>query len=235
MPIGFDNLPLNTNLVVGIPMFEGVGTLAHDQAKPHFTMTLTGAPAWAQLVAPLAEMTVLDFNEATPDFMEASAIATGNLDFMGQSFSMAAWVRVDDFSNDHYLWERGLLNTDGYYWYIDQNGALMFVTNQGTPANQVTYSVAGHIALDTWYLVGMSRNAGSVRLYKNGLDITDGAAATHTDPSTATRKLHFGVDTAEGVANAFAGRAKYPRIWERELISPEHWAMFEMERWAFQV
>lgn len=235
MTIGYDNIPMLFQTVLDIPMYEGVGMLAHDIARPPATaldktMTLTGAPTWAQW--PLSNLTVLNFDETNPDFMELAVAESTDMDYQAGAFSLAAWVYAFDLGMDRYIIERGLLDTDGWYFYVLTTGNLIIRTNQAA-AGQTTNTAAGVLAATEWALVGVTRLGASCRIYKNGVDVTDTAGA-HIDPLTSARKLHVGIDDTEA-ANQWNGYIWRPRIWSRQLSDDDFWKLFEMERGLFGV
>jgi hypothetical protein len=235
MTIGYDNLPMLYGTVLDIPMFEGVGTLAHDISRAPATaldktMTLTGPPTWANW--PLSNIPILSFNPATPDFLELAAAESTDMDFQVGAFSVAAWIYVDDLSANRMLFCRGLLDTDGWHMAILINGSVAFYTNQAA-ANQVSISTAGDIAIAGWYFVGATRLTTSIRLYVNAVDVT-ATVGVHTDPLTSARKLHIGVYDTE-VASMWDGYIWRPRVWSRQISAAEMIQLFEMERGLFGV
>jgi len=228
MTISYDKLAVGT--ILDMAMYEGIGTLAHDVARPpavalDHTMTLTGAPTWVQY--PITNLTILSFNPANPDFMELAIAQSTDLDFQAQAFSLVAWIYVDDLSADRYIMERGLLNTDGWFWYVDQNGALRFVTNQGA-ANQVTFSGNGEITTGRWWMVGVTRLGAAVALYKNG-NLLAVTAAAHVNPTASARKFHIGIDDTEA-ANQWDGYIWRPLILNWQLTSLNMWKIWELGR-----
>lgn len=238
MTKGYDNLPMYFQTILDIAMYEGVGTLAHDIARPpaiaeDHTMTLTGPPAWAAW--PLSNLPILSFNPATPDFMELSAANSVTMDFQVGAFSLAAWVFIDDLSIDRYIIERGLLNTDGWYFYVDITGMIRLFTNQGG-AGQVTQSAAGAITIGNWWFIGASRSGASVRVYRNGVDVTD-VAGVHVNPAACARKLHVGIDDTElvGSNTQMDGYVWRPMVFGRQISQVEMSEIFEMTRGIFGV
>jgi len=239
MAIGFDNDPLNYQLLLSLTFEEMVGTITHDRAKPaigagavmelHHTCVLNGVPTWNQLGNGLP---YLEFNPGNPDFLDCPAADTQDLDFTTEDFTLALWINVDDLTVDRYLMARGLLNNDGWLFYVNTNGAVYFFTNQAA-ANQDTSSANNAITTNSWCQLVITRSGGVVLLYKNGVDITD-AAGAHVNPTTSARKLHIGIHNGE-VNNPFDGKMWNPRIWARRLSPTEVMRLFVRERDLFGV
>lgn len=230
MTVGYDKIPSLFQTLIDIAMYEGIGVLAHDIARPpatalDHTMTLTGPPTWAQW--PLSNLTVLSFNPATPDFLELAVAASTDLDFQVGAFTLVAWIYEDDQSVDRYILERGLLNTDGWFWYVDANGAIHVVTNQ-TPGTQDTFSGNGEVTTATWWFLAATRLGADVALYKNG-NLLAVTAAAHVNPLTSARKFHVGIDDTEA-ANQWDGYIWRPMVFSRQLTQLEIWKLFEMTR-----
>jgi hypothetical protein len=232
---GFDKLAINRNLLFGLTLEEGVGTLAHDRARPHHASTLTGTPTWASIASGLS---VLEFLNAHPDFIQCPAAATADLNFTSGDFSMAVWFWPAYFDNHQALLCRGVLNVDGWRLWIVSTPQLRFETSQAG-ANQASYTDSPSAIVQRWSLWGMSRSGSLVSLYHNGIDRTS-VAGSHTNPTGANRKLHIGILDDEAsypvLGDAFAKGKKWnPRIWGRKLESWEHMAIFNAERHLFGV
>ena len=233
MPRGFDNNPLNTNLIVAHPFEEGSGAITHDVSKSHIPMTLSGGTiAWASLAAPLATISTIDMVTINTDFLEASALATANLDFIGQNFSMCCWILLDTLAAAVHLIDRGTSATDGWFFTVDANGALRLGTNGAALVE--TYSADGEITVANWWFVAATRSGAAGVVYKNSRNIV-ALAGVHANPVTAAVKLHYGVDVTEG-AGGMDGHMWYPRIWDsRVLTDLEVWQIFESERSLFDL
>lgn len=235
MTKSYDNLPMYFQTLLDIPMYEGQGVLAHDIARPPLvaedhTMTLTGAPTWAPGGWPLSNLPILSFIPGNPDFMELSAANSVGMGFQGGAFSLAAWVFIDDLTNDKYILEKGLLNTDGWYFYVDITGAIRLITNQGA-GGQVSASANGAITIANWWFIGATRLGASVRIYRNGLDVTS-VVGVHVNPAACGRKLHVGINDTELAASntQMDGYIWRPMVWGRQISQVEMWQVFEMTR-----
>jgi len=229
MPLGFDHRVTNMELLLSLRMEEGVGTLCFDWAKPHHVVTLVNTPAWTTLDN---DLTVLDFDAAGPDHLICAAAGCADLDFTSGDFSGACWVRGDALGNRNIM-THGVHNTDGWYWYIDINGAMQLVTSQAA-AFQATVGGAGDIVVGTWRFVAFTRVGAAVVMYTNGQNVTV-TAGTHIDPATAAaRNFYVGVNNAAGAA-WYDGDLWNPRVWGKALTAAEHAELFEIERSLFGV
>ena len=232
---GYDNIPQLFQSVLDIPMYEGAGVagaLVHDIARPllNKNMTLAGPPLWYQV--PLSNITVLHFDSTNPDRLLLSAVDSADLAYTAESFSGVAWVQLHLLVGaSRTIFSKWTAATSGWLFNILATGEIQFVTAQAGPV-QISGSPAGSIVLDIWALVGFSRVGGSVRIYKNGVDITSLVVA-HTDPVVDAGLFYVGVDSA--IAEAYDGYLWRPRIVEREMSALDHADIFEMERGLFGI
>ena len=94
-------------------------------------------------------------------------------------------------ANHPIIFCRGFYQADGYYFQISSGGAFYFITNQAG-ANQATETAAGRILVNTWYILGVTRAGAVVKLYRNGVDVTD-ISGSHINPKTCTRTPKIGI------------------------------------------
>lgn len=230
MSIGYDTLSRNAYQLLALPFFEATGAVAVlDIAKPHHVTTQTNSPTWTQLASGLW---VLDFDSAIPEYLQISAAASADLDFTAAAFSLVWWMNPDVIAL-YRLFCRGLLNTDGYFISLLATGAVSVTTNQAAAA-QVTESIAGMAVAGTPACWGISRSGGSIRIYRNGFDVSSVIGA-HINPLTANRKFLAGIYNDE-VSNPFDGKKWNPRAFSGISLSGyEHRLLFEMERKWFGV
>lgn len=230
--IGYDNIPLNKELLLHLTFEEMTGTITHDRAKPSHPTTLQGVPTWGSLANGLP---YLDFNSATPDWLECPIIDTADLDFTSGDFSMVMWVNVDAIT-DQILFARGLWGApaaprEGWDWYLLMNGSIQIRT-LAVAASRLSLSIEDVITTSKWILVGAGRQGVNAKLFCQGEDVTF-YAEDHIDPDTANRKLHIGIHDDE-VTRPFDGKIAGgpcgPRIWGRYISSKEHKQIFELER-----
>lgn len=230
MTIGYDKFILNHQICLDLTMEEMVGVTAHCRSPYIHNCTLHGVPAWAALANGTP---YLDFDSTNPDWLDAPGAATTQLDFIAGDFSLAAWIYLDSLAANRMVMCRGLLDTDGWHWAIDMNGAVQFYTNQVAPAHQVSFTADGAIATANWYLVGITRIEGAVSCWINAVDLTN-THGVHLDPTTSARELHIGIYDNE-VGSPWEGRMHRPRIWDRLLAKWEWERLYNLERDLFGV
>ncbi len=235
MTIGYDNLPMLMQTILDIPMYEGIGVLAHDIARPpatalDHTMTLTHAPAWAAW--PLSNLPILSFIPGHPDFMELAAAASTDLNFQAGAWSAVMWI-FEDVAASRYLMCKGT-NIVGWYWYVDANGAIHAVTSQGGPTQQDTFSGNGEVTVATWWMLGMTRLGANIALYKNGNPLA-ATAGVHVNPaSAAALKFLVGIDNTEA-GSPWDGYLWRPIVFGRQISALEMQQVFSMTRGIFGV
>ena len=84
MSKGFDHYHPNQELALCLLLEEGTGTATVGWEKAAHPFTLNGVPTWVSLANGL---TVLDFDLTNPDYIEATAGATADLNFIAANIS----------------------------------------------------------------------------------------------------------------------------------------------------
>lgn len=151
----------------------------------------------------------LDFNSATPDYVEIAASHT-QLNFIADDFSFIARAYFDAIANDPYLFHRGQFQVDGYAFYVHNTGSLRVRTYQ-VGANQLTRSSAASVTTATWYTLGCSRSGTSIKIYLDGSEDTD-SAASHTNPVTCARTPKIGAYD-DKTTSTLDGKIEFFRIF----------------------
>jgi len=229
MPRGFDNADINIDLLLDLKFREGSGTKTQDWAKPHHPdVTLTGAPSWVQ-GGVSGKLNLLDFNSATPDFVEIAAADSADLDFTTEDFTLLVWINRDTSAVTRIL-QRGLAATDG--WHVQSVGNLIRLTICN-PAGELRTTSSEIFVPNEWHFLTITRRGANVIIYHNGIDDTV-LAPTHVDPITSNRKLLIGIDDNE-LNNPYDGQLYRPRIWERTLSPQEIKFIYNSERHLFGV
>jgi len=231
--IGYDNLPLNYGLLLDLTMRENTGLFTYDRAKPHHIMTLHGTPAWASLA--LNDLSYLDFNQINPDWLDCPQADTVDLDFTTEDFSIAMWINMDAVGQGSLICRcSDTLPVDGWAMYVGMNDVIGVVTVAAGPARDYTASAINTIVVGTWQLIGMTKNGTSVRVYSNGIDVSE-TIGVHEDILTSNHELHIGIDNDETTLD-YDGQMWRPRIWgSRALTAIEHRQIFTLERQLFGV
>jgi len=219
----YDILPWNRQLLLDLQMREYSGAVTHDHAKPHHILTFHGTPTWA---VNANDLNYIDFEAATPDWLDCPGASTGDLNFTSGAFTLATWLSYESVGF-RYIMDRGLEDADGWSWAIDTDSALWLETSQAG-AHQHSTSAVGSIPLATWTFAVCVRSGAAVTFYVNGLPSL-GAAAVHVNPLTSARELHIGINDAEA-AGFFDGVLWRPRIWSGALTLAQIQAIYRTER-----
>lgn len=238
MAKGYDNIPILMQTRLDLPFYEGTGALAHDISRPsalNKTTTIVTA-AWEQVA--LSNITVLNLNAATPDYLTLAAASCTDLNFTTgalNSFSGCVWIYPHVLVGaDRTIFARGLLNTDGWEFLIQDTGEVTFRTNQTGPpaANQITYSAAASVVINAWQFVAFTRSGGVAEVYCN-MDKVTSTSGVHVTPLTSARDLHIG--TSDAHANSFDGLIAHPRIWDKVMSTSDFLELFHLEHELFGV
>lgn len=194
----------------------GVGASLFDKSRYRSHGAITTA-TWAAGVHGYC----LDFVAANPDFVEIPAAHT-QLDFTTQDFSFIVRLKADDLTANVAIYYKGTHQVDGIFWLILSTGALDLYTNQ-LLARQRSFSSGGDIVVGNWYTVGISRDGASVKLFKNGVDVTFSAGA-HINPTTCARSAKIGIRDNR-INDPFDGKIEFLRIFGGiALTASEHLA-----------
>lgn len=199
-------------------MAFGVGAGAHlfDKSRYRSHGAITTA-TWAAGLHGYC----LDFNPLNPDHVVIPAAHT-QLNFTTEDFSAVIRVYIDDITADRYFVSRGLWASDGWLFYVRNNGRVNFVTNQALAQQQQQSNLVAVGAL-AWYTVGFSRAGDTSYLYVNGVDETL-AHVVHIDPLTNARHTTIGIDTTLA-DTPMDGRIEFLRIFRGiALTASEHLA-----------
>ena len=225
-----DKDPINESLLLCLKMKEGSGLITQDWAIPHHkNPTLTGAPSWAVLAS---DKNVLDFDIANPDFIKILQADTVDLNFTTDDFSLGVWIYANTLSSTSFLFERGLVNTDGYQFIIGSRGKLVFTTSQGG-AIQETFTDDSTIVTEKWYFLMLTRSGAVAKIYVNGVNVVTNPVA-HTNPLTSARDFRIGTWESELSPDSFDGKMGEVYIWERALEPKEIKRLYEMTKGRYE-
>jgi hypothetical protein len=239
MSKGYDNLPILNGCLLDLPLIEGTGgnhiAGVHDIARAGVldkTMTLHGPPTWAQVA--LSNTPVMVFDGA--QYLECSNANSADLDFdgAGEDFSGVCWIYpttlVGSFRT---IIDREVSAVSGWCLGVWATGELNLMTMTGAPGFDSSYSAVGNIVINAWALAGFTRIGASVRIFKNGADVTSIADVHGATIPTSAALLRIGIDNAG--AQGWIGSLKRPRVWNRQLSAAEMAEIFAMERGLFGV
>ena len=125
------------------------------------------------------------------DVQSISAVNSTPWDFTSEDFSMMFDINVKDLSVGPMIYGKGVVNVDGWYIQIESSGRLAVHSSQ-TGANQTTLTATGAFVINTQTKIVITRSGASVKIYKDGVDITL-TIGTHINPDTASiRNLYLG-------------------------------------------
>ncbi len=182
----------------------GSGSKLLDKSPFHSHGDITTA-SWS----PGLHHFALDFNQATPDFVEIPASHT-QLNFISEDFSVILRVKLDSVTGNMVLLIRGSLDIDGYEFFVVNGGGCNFLTYQ-SGASQVSRMFGGTLTIDTWYTLGVSRSGTSIRVYKDGVDTTN-EADTHINPTTSSKSMKVGISDNKS-SSPIDGKIEFQRIF----------------------
>lgn len=182
----------------------GAGAKLMDKSRYRSHGTISGA-SWATGLHGKA----LDFNKATPDYVETSTTETTQLNFTSEDFSIIMRFKADAITPDAMLFMRGADALDGYLLFHHAAVGIVLRTYQaGT--NQQSF-VGTALVAGNWYTIGMSRQGTSVLIFQNGIDST-GTKGTHLDPTTSARTVKIGIDD-DKASSGYDGKIEFLRIF----------------------
>ncbi|MBA7578825.1 hypothetical protein ES708_20691 [subsurface metagenome] len=235
--IGYDNLPINHQILLDLPFREAIRAITHDVAKPHHQdVDLIDTPTWEALASGLG---VIDLN-GTSEYLELAALACGDLNFMSGDYSLGGWFNWASGDDSQIIIGRYELDVGGWELYLYEDPNLYLTlrhhhagTIVGDHPRSACYS--GGWTQGVWHFMGVSRSGSSAVFYRNGVALATACSVGGlVDPETCAQDMVIGVRWDKG-SNHFKGKLWRPRAWPREL-SAEEWAkIFEYERHWFGV
>lgn len=155
----------------------------------------------------------------TTDYMTS----TNSLNYTSGSFSVSMWVKPSSLSNSPVIFSNGSYQVGGYYCHINSTGAVSCNTNQAG-AIQTTNSTNSFVT-GAWQLLTVARNGSSIRIYRNGQDVTS-SAGTHIDPASTTEKFVIGTYGPSPSGWYYNGLVDDVRVYNRALSGIEIQTMY---------
>ena len=235
--ISYDELDLNADILLDLPLREGIGTLLHDVSKGHRNVTTSGGPVWT-----LAGSVMMLQMDGTGDYLVATNANTTDLGFTTGDYSLGCWINWTDTSTSEIVMGRYDLNGGGWELYLFDNGLTQSLnlrhhhslTEVGTGAHPTHHRSAGYSVGWTdnsgWHLIGVSKvGGGELKMYRDGVSLTviTGTGGI-TDPEATTSDLLIGVRYDLG-SNHYQGGMYRPRIWSRVLTASEWLGLYNKE------
>lgn len=203
-PKGKEALILPSYVKLDMAFGMGAGTTLFDKSRYRSHGTISGA-SWATGAHGYA----LDFNSATPDYIEILADQT-QLNFTAGDFSIIARIYPTNIvATYRRIFNRGVINTDGYGLWIENSTKKPWFTTYQAGANQSSRGET--LDVDTWYTIGVSRSGASVIFYQDGVEATT-SSGTHINPATCARTAKVGIYD-DKVSHPFDGKIEFLRIF----------------------
>ncbi len=230
MVVLYDNLDAHADILLDIPFREGSGTITHDVAKPHHTMSLINTPTWTAISSGLV---VLDLNGSNEYLQEETLGSTADLDFTSGDYSLSAWVNWTDTSSTYIIMGRYELSVSGWEFYITSTGTgTGTITLRHNHATEITPRTACYSTgwtAGTWQHIGVSRDGLTAQHYRNGVAVT----TTHSvggllDPDSSAQDLVVGVRYTKNT-NFYDGMMWRPKVWGRAVSADEWKIIYDSE------
>lgn len=227
MTIGYDNLNLNSGLLVDITMDEMTGTITHDRAKAHHKFTLSGGAAWGSVASSGLPRIFFD---GVSDFLQCPAADSADTNFTSGNFSMAAWIYSSLGGGAEMILNQGTVDVDGFEFFAFGT-TLSFRLNQAGAHTDI--SAVNAIVANTWQLVGLSRFGANGAFIVNGVGKATAGTLTNAISCAGSKKLLVGVQDNEATnffGGYIAGGPCSPKIWNRSLPTAEWLQLYESGR-----
>ncbi len=195
---------------------EGSGTVVLDSSSGALNGTVAGA-TWSQQTAD-GSAWALDFDGVDDQ------VDMGTFDLGGSAFTIALWMRADDFGqmDGRFVSKASGVQPDDHYWMVStilqsSETRLRFRLRTG---GSTTTLIAGSGALATgvWTHVAAVYDGAEMRLYKDGVEVgsTPKSGAVDTDPLVP---VAFG--DQPGGTRPFDGLLDEVRLYDRALTVEE--------------
>lgn len=232
MPVGYDKLSLDHNLLFDLPFREGIGAITQDIAKPHHPVTLVNTPTWATLASNLG---VLELDGAT-EYLQSLAADTVDLDFIATDYSIGCWFNWEVSEDDQHIIGRYRVDLDGWEVYLYQpNETLTLRHHHSLGATLRTACYSFGWTQNVWHFIGISRSGDNALHYRNGMSVPSTVSLGGLiDPESNNDDLVIGARFDKG-SEYFKGPMWRPRIWNRALEPWEWLELFNFERHFFGV
>lgn len=229
MTVHYDDLGVYADMLLDLPVREGVGAVIQDVADPHHPVTLVDTPTWTTLASGLGVLTL----NGTSEYLQSVNASTADLGFTTGDYSVGGWFYWQTGDDSQILAGRYELNVGGWevYTYDDANAYLTLRHHHagGTAARSACYS--GGWTKDAWHFMGISRTGGgNAIMHRNGVALT--TTGDLEDPEATTSDLLLGVRYTKD-QNHHKGMLWRWRVWGRAVTAVEWLQMYERERGWF--
>ena len=211
--MNYDDLTPNLEILLDLPVREGVGIITQDEAKPHHPMVMVNTPDWATLDT---DLSVMDLN-GTNEYLRCLAANCLDLDFTG-SYSLWGWIKYQVGEDSQIVMGRYLLNDGGWELYLYEPTGLLTIRHHhaaGAATRSAGYSDGW--TSNAWHFYGISRTAGaaSVLMVRNDQSL----AVTTSVGGIEDPEAHPAADLVIGVRSSLDANF-YKGQWWRHRAAP---------------
>ncbi len=224
MSVHYDSLAINRNIILDLPLREGIGALyTHDISKPHHQLTMVNAPAWTILDSYLNVLTL----DGALDYIWGTAVETADFNFTSVDYSMGIWMFISSGgADDKTVMCRFLVSNNGWELYHYTNQILTMRHHHAAGASPRTAAYSENWAFNKWWFMGLSRHGGTAQFWRGDINGFAALPTTHSvggliDPEPCTQNFFIGTDTTS--TNDFNGLIWRPRIWFERYLSEAEW------------
>ncbi len=228
MTVHYGDLDINANMLLDLPMTEGIGTTLRDVATPSRLVTLTGAPTWTALASGLM---TLNFDGATQYGVCANA-DSADLGFIAGSYTLLGvfnWTAGGDDSQ--ILIGRYQINVGGWELYLYKTGSMTLrhhhaATTPSGEANPRSAQYSLGWAYGTGWVFGVTRVGNSITFFRDG-ELVATLGDDIVDPEATNQDLVIGTRYSKN-DNFFKNMWYRPRIVGAALTAAQHRTAYEL-------
>ena len=237
MSVHFDDLDINRDIRLDLPLREMSGTIrTNSVAPPHPLVTLVSSPAWTTLDSYLGVLTL----DGVADYLTSLAAETATMDFTSGDYSIGGWWFLQSGDPSQELINRFVLNANGWELYHYSNLIMtlrhshsLTIPPGGANPRSACYSIGW--AYNTWHFLLVTRAGATGQFYRGTPPGDFTALATIgdalIDPESCNANLNIGANTGP-VSNRHKGMFWRPRVWARALTEADGRWIYERElRW----
>ena len=240
--IGYDKIPVNEDILLDLPLREGIGTVTMDVAKPHHPITMHdpggGSFVWTSLPSGLMVMDFVTVGGGNLDgvYMDSPGAETADLNFIAGAYSLSAWINWTSNVWSTMIMCRNVTLVSGWEVYLNLSGGRNTVSQRNSHSSIVGNTDSNCFSVGwtpgTWAFLGISREAGNLypMHYRNGVPLSMSYEDSGMlDSDTCASGLVVGARFTKD-ANWYKGLMWRPRAWNRALTETEWMNIFTAER-----
>ncbi len=229
MTVGFDNLAINRDLLLGLPFREGGGVITQDVSKPRRQLTQHvpggGSFNWGNLATGIPYLQFIPIGAGATDgvYLTCPAADTGDLDFTTGDYSIGGWINWGAGTNQsEILIGRYATEVDGWDIYLNavSNTLSHRHHHSSLPGNLKSECFSAGWIPGEWEFFGVSRIGGDLYPihYRNAIPLVmTYDSSGMLDPDTCNRDLVMGARAVTLAENWYYGMMWNTRVWGRAL------------------